>query len=162
FKLDAAGEYLALVQPDGTHVASEFTPLFPPQFPDVSYGLSMLANVLTLVATNSPVRYLVPTDSSIDGAWMQPTFADNAWTAATNGFGYETGLPDPLENSYAANVLQYGPALYWRLDETDGTTAHNLGALGTMGDGTYQGGVVLGGAGPRPPQFAALEPDNRA
>ena len=29
FKLSAAGEYLALIQPDGATVASEFTPTFP-------------------------------------------------------------------------------------------------------------------------------------
>jgi hypothetical protein len=37
FKLSSSGEYLGLVRPDGS-VASEFTPQFPPQLPDVSYG----------------------------------------------------------------------------------------------------------------------------
>ncbi len=37
FKLSAAGEYLALARPDGT-VAREFTPTFPAQYADVSYG----------------------------------------------------------------------------------------------------------------------------
>jgi len=31
FKLDANGEYLALVQPDGVTIATQFTPTFPPQ-----------------------------------------------------------------------------------------------------------------------------------
>src|SRR6266498_2296152 len=39
FSLKAGGEYLALVKPDGT-VATEFTPVFPEQFPDISYGLA--------------------------------------------------------------------------------------------------------------------------
>src|SRR5262245_43047392 len=38
FKLASAGEYLALVRPDGT-VATEFKPRFPQQLPDVSYGV---------------------------------------------------------------------------------------------------------------------------
>src|SRR5207249_6972328 len=38
FNLSANGEYLALVQPDGKTVASEYTPSFPEQFPDISYG----------------------------------------------------------------------------------------------------------------------------
>jgi hypothetical protein len=38
FSLAIGGEYLALVQPDGTTVASEFSPQFPPQQDDVSYG----------------------------------------------------------------------------------------------------------------------------
>ena len=40
FNLDKAGEYLALVQPDGITIASEFAPTFPPQTTDVSYGWS--------------------------------------------------------------------------------------------------------------------------
>lgn len=38
FSLDAAGEYLGLVQPNGQTVVSEFAPAFPEQFDDVSYG----------------------------------------------------------------------------------------------------------------------------
>jgi len=37
FKLDTAGEYLGLVDPDG-HISSEFSPTFPAQSTDVSYG----------------------------------------------------------------------------------------------------------------------------
>ncbi len=38
FKLKAGGEYLALVLPGGTTVASEFAPEYPQQFEDISYG----------------------------------------------------------------------------------------------------------------------------
>ena len=38
FRLSSAGEYLALVQPDGTTITSEFTPTYPPQFADESFG----------------------------------------------------------------------------------------------------------------------------
>ncbi len=38
FKLTASGGYLALVRPDGRTVASEFTPKYPPQLEDISYG----------------------------------------------------------------------------------------------------------------------------
>lgn len=37
FKLSAGGEYLGLVQPNGTVVVSEYAP-FPPQASDISYG----------------------------------------------------------------------------------------------------------------------------
>jgi hypothetical protein len=39
FALAAEGEYLALVQPDGATVVSEYAPTFPRQSADVSYGL---------------------------------------------------------------------------------------------------------------------------
>ncbi|PYJ00210.1 MAG: hypothetical protein DME25_21275, partial [Verrucomicrobia bacterium] len=40
FQLSAAGEYLGLVKPDGVTIASEFSPVFPQQVPDVSYGFA--------------------------------------------------------------------------------------------------------------------------
>ena len=39
FKLSSEGDYLALVGPDG-RIASSFSPTYPAQFPDVSYGPS--------------------------------------------------------------------------------------------------------------------------
>lgn len=39
FKLAAGGEYLALVDPDGATVVSDFGVKFPPQFEDESYGV---------------------------------------------------------------------------------------------------------------------------
>ncbi|MFO1513071.1 MAG: DUF5011 domain-containing protein [Verrucomicrobiota bacterium] len=39
FKLADEGEYLALVRPDGVTIATQFSPTFPPQLPDVSFGL---------------------------------------------------------------------------------------------------------------------------
>ncbi|MCF7730961.1 MAG: CotH kinase family protein [Akkermansiaceae bacterium] len=38
FKLSGSGEYLALVKPDGTTIATEFEPTYPPQQSNVSYG----------------------------------------------------------------------------------------------------------------------------
>jgi hypothetical protein len=40
FNLSADGEYLALIKPDGVTIASEYAPTFPPQFPNISYGLT--------------------------------------------------------------------------------------------------------------------------
>lgn len=38
FTLDADGDYLALVRPDGAVIVQEFGPLFEPQLADISYG----------------------------------------------------------------------------------------------------------------------------
>ncbi|MEO6243848.1 MAG: CotH kinase family protein [Opitutaceae bacterium] len=40
FALDSAGEYLALVKPDGITAVTEFAPAFPAQFEDFSYGVT--------------------------------------------------------------------------------------------------------------------------
>ena len=162
FKLDASGDYLALVAPDGVRRVTEFAPQYPPQFPDLSFGLGTQVNPVTLVATNAPLRYRVPTGPLSDDSWRDSDFADADWQAGVNGLGYDTGAVDPLEQSYAGRVLQTGPALYWRLDETSGGEAVNLGTLGGPANGTYNGGIGLGGAGPRPPAFAGFEAENRA
>ncbi len=38
FRLDGDGDYLALVEPDGSTILTEFAPLYPPQQANVSYG----------------------------------------------------------------------------------------------------------------------------
>lgn len=38
FKLKSSGEYLALVQPDGVTVISDYAPEYPDQFEDISFG----------------------------------------------------------------------------------------------------------------------------
>ena len=40
FRLSGGGEYLALVRPDGTTITRHYSPTFPPQQSDISYGLS--------------------------------------------------------------------------------------------------------------------------
>ena len=127
FKLSADGEYLALFGPDGS-AATEISPQFPQQFPDVSYGVGMQLTTITLVATNAAIHYLIPTDSSVDATWTQTNFNDSSWPIGTNGIGYETGIADPQEEPFAAKVLATQPEAYWRLNETTGPTAVNLGS----------------------------------
>ncbi|MFZ0827195.1 MAG: CotH kinase family protein [Verrucomicrobiia bacterium] len=161
FKLSADGEYLALFRPDRS-TATEIAPQFPSQFPDVSYGLGMQFTTTPLVATNAAIHYLIPADASVDAIWTQTAFDDSSWLAGTNGIGYETGIVDPQEESFAAKVLATQPEAYWRLNETTGPTAANLGSDGVSDGGGYLGNVVLGGAGPRPPAFPTLEANNNA
>ncbi|HUL50956.1 MAG TPA: LamG-like jellyroll fold domain-containing protein, partial [Candidatus Nitrosotalea sp.] len=160
FKLSSSGDYLALVLPDGVTVATEFAPTYPPQFPDVSYGFSAQQTNFTLVPTNDPARILIPADGSLGLNWTLPGFNDSFWLPGTNGVGYDTGAVDPLESSYPGLVLESMPVGYWRLNETTGDVAANLGSLGGTADGHFQGSPVLGASGPVPPQFPRFEPDN--
>ena len=93
FKLDASGEYLALVQPDGVTVAHQFAPEFPAQHEDVSYGI--IAETTTLVAEGCEVRYRVPTaaDASLGSAWTALDFDDSTWVGDTDtktGVGFNS------------------------------------------------------------------------
>ena len=80
FKLDAAGEYLGLVEPGGITVSHEYSPAFPPQYSDISYGL--LQEETTLLAENSPLSYQVPTDGSLGNTWTARGFDDSGWTSS--------------------------------------------------------------------------------
>ena len=56
FLLSKGGDYLALTNPDG-NIVQEFSPVYPPQFDDVSYGQS----------DDGSTTYLVPTPGNANG-----------------------------------------------------------------------------------------------
>ena len=79
FRLSSSGEYLALVGPDGSSINHEFTPTFPPQAPDVSYGLAVEEiSGGVVVAENAPVRMLVPS-GDLGADWTQLDYDDSEW-----------------------------------------------------------------------------------
>ena len=161
FKLSAGGEYLALSRPDGS-IATEISPAFPQQYPDVSYGVSTRIASTILAASNAPVLYRIPTNATDDAAWTLPGFAAQNWANGTNGLGYETGYFDPLEESFALKVLDTQPVCYWRLNETNGAGAVNIGTQGVEYEAGYLGGIIQGDAGPRPPRQSFFESNNYA
>src|SRR5580765_6773576 len=92
FSLKASGEYLALVRPDGTNIATVFSPVFPPQVDGISYGLSMQQTVTSLIPTGATARVLVPTSDTLGAGWMMPVFDDSAWASLRTGVGFEGGF----------------------------------------------------------------------
>ena len=64
FVLNATGDYLALVKPDGKTVATEFAPAFPAQLDDISYGITQ-----PTAAGEAPVRgfFRTPTPGARNG-----------------------------------------------------------------------------------------------
>ncbi|RIK74934.1 MAG: hypothetical protein DCC68_22190 [Planctomycetota bacterium] len=142
FQLSAESEYLALVEPNGVTIASEFAPAYPPQFRDVSYGRTMNAAATTLVDSGAEVSVLIPSDGSLGTSWTAPGFVpDGAWITetapgvpATAGVGFETTLTTP------------GLVASWPLnDDVGSTTAFDATGNGHNG-GTF-GGVAFGATG---------------
>lgn len=100
FALAAAGEYLALIAPNGITRATEFAPVFPPQLADVSYGRAMAGDWVRLVGKSDPVRVHVPTESTgpaLGEAWRERVFDDSGWLPGTLAVGFKVGASDPLE-----------------------------------------------------------------
>jgi hypothetical protein len=128
FNLSGGGEYLGLVRPDGVTIASEFAPLFPEQFDDVSYGIGQNVVGTKLIAAGAEAKVLLPVDGSLGTNWTGSSFDDSSWTAATTGIGFSSAL---------TNTGSGGLYGYWPIREGSGTTVSNL-----VGGGTH--GTVVG------------------
>jgi hypothetical protein len=91
FQLNADGEYLALVQPDGSTIASQYAPEFPLQRTDASYGVAQETVQTTLVGAGSAAKMVVPTGPVASG-WngSNSSFDDSAWNPVQLGVGYST------------------------------------------------------------------------
>jgi hypothetical protein len=71
FKLSGAGEFLALVEPDGKTIAHSYD--YPQQFAGLSYGCmdDLVASVIptVLVSEQAEARALIPVDDSLGLDW---------------------------------------------------------------------------------------------
>ena len=79
FKLNGSGDYLALIKPDGFTVQSSYAPAYPLQVPDISYGIPVVLNPLTLVTTGAPAKFTVPVNDLMGLNWTKPGFPDASW-----------------------------------------------------------------------------------
>ncbi len=104
FSLNADGEYLALVRPDGITVASQFSPQFPEQFSDISYGTEQVVQVTRLVSNTSPAAVFFPSNGTLGLSWTTTNFNPSVWLAATNGIGYENYVSGFAVRNIRANV----------------------------------------------------------
>jgi hypothetical protein len=81
FQLRAGGEFLALIHPDGHTVAHAYNE-YPPQFVDLSYGLSgdtgRTSTDTILVPEFTAAKALIPVDGSLGLSWTEPGFDESA------------------------------------------------------------------------------------
>ena len=91
FSLSASGEYLALVKPDRETVEHEFSPLYPAQANDESYGLNLTGR--TVVSAGAAVKYRVPTNDASGLRWTERNFDDVGWASGKTGVGFGVGVP---------------------------------------------------------------------
>ena len=87
FQLNADGDHLFLVAPDGITIVDGFSP-FPQQLLDVSYGPVRTTTIL--VGAGAPTLYHVPTedDAAVGEAWTQPDYSTDGWTNGANALGF--------------------------------------------------------------------------
>ena len=98
FSLDADGEYLALVDADGT-IISEFEHGFPEQKSGLSYGCEPVT-VETDLLENAALVYQVPTQANAADTWTETDFEAASWTAAAAPLGYDQADPGTAEAAH--------------------------------------------------------------
>ena len=91
FKLSKESGYLALLDAN-SGVASEFSPTYPPQHEDVSFGKgNTKRDQIVLLKQKAAARAIVPVNSSDDAAWKKNGFDDTGWKSGKTGVGYDYG-----------------------------------------------------------------------
>lgn len=103
FQLDAdQPEYLGLFEADGVTVAHEYSPTYPRQLPNISYGLAQYAT--SLVAPDGTAAYRVPTVADAGKDWTALDFADTAWARGPSGLGFGNATPGFKVTFFKANT----------------------------------------------------------
>ncbi len=116
FELKASGEYLALVRPDGS-IATQFSPEYPPQMPDVSFGFGTQAFSQTAITTGAVGRVKIPLDASLGRTWTSNDFDHASWAVATNGIGFGTnsGYAALIQSDVRAAMQHINGSAFLRL-----------------------------------------------
>jgi len=102
FSLNIDGEYLALVQSDGVTIAHEYSPKYPRQLTDVSYGMGQYATAL--IPPGARASYRVPTAGDEGKDWTALSFDDSAWNTGHTGIGFGSTAPGFEVIYYKANT----------------------------------------------------------
>lgn len=90
FSLTAQGEYLGLIKANGVTVASHFSPAYPDQFGDLSYGIPSEIVATTFVGQGTACQWTVPQSAANPAAtWRDIAFVPGGWNSASQGIGYD-------------------------------------------------------------------------
>jgi hypothetical protein len=125
FSLDRSGGFLALVAADGTTVVHSVS--YPALRANVSYGTGASNTFATLVSSNAPVWWIVPTATDPDEYWTNSTADTFGWTLDTFPLRYDLvpGSGTPIlsldVNARSSNVVATTQA---------GFTAFTMGGSG--------------------------------
>ncbi len=116
FQLSQGGEYLALVRPDAG-IATEFSPAFPAQFTDVSYGINPPVTNIQFVPEWATCRWVFA-QGAYGTNWMARGYDDTAWSGGQSGLA-STNYPDLMRTTVPGSTT----GLYARFvcNNTNGT-----------------------------------------
>jgi len=160
FNLDANGEFLALVDPAGL-VVDSFSPAFPPQATNVSYGVEETER--SVFSEAAAASALVPADDSLGNSWTggNEPFDDSGWIHGTTGAGFEAASPGAALNPQELATVLGGPSplAYWTFDSLSGGGGVAADQQGNY-DGTVEGATLTTGNGGRFGEALVLDGDD--
>lgn len=97
FRLSASGDSLALIGPDGVTVELSFSPEYPPQFTDVSFGFAMREEITRLITPGATAKLLAPSNEAHGSMWTEVEWPDTDWVDVRLGIGFDdTNAPPTL------------------------------------------------------------------
>ncbi|HTG44324.1 MAG TPA: CotH kinase family protein, partial [Verrucomicrobiae bacterium] len=107
------GDYLALVRSNGV-IATEFSPTYPVQAPDISYGIRGNTSEEVLLGPGAPARALVPVNNALEPApgpeplrpWTLEGLNESGWMSGTTGVGYDYAGLTGLNVQAMSNINQ--------------------------------------------------------
>lgn len=113
FKLSSQGEFLALVRPDGVTVEHGYSPAYPAQFPNGTYGRAPVSNTVVLLPEVSPGKAKSPLSeddftTNFTGWNNALTFDDSTWQAGTSGFGFGTAFAESIGEGGDVSAMMRG------------------------------------------------------
>ena len=163
FSLSKNGEYLALVQPNGTTIEQQFAPTFPAMAANESYGLQFTTT--NFVAQGATARWLVPPNGTLGTTWTAPGFNASAptnWGTGATGIGFGLLVPGITVRSVKKNDGVYGtlnslagtldflaqPAGSPQIVRDVTVVAQTVNYLGDGADGHYGGNALFPSGGP--------------
>jgi hypothetical protein len=103
FRLDAGGEFLGLIRPDGTNIAHAYSPRYTNQVQRISYGIPVVQTLTTLISSGAAARVYIPSNNALAETWIQPSFDHSTWMPATTGIGFETDNQGAFTPAVIAN-----------------------------------------------------------
>ena len=97
FKMESAGEYLAIIRPDGTSIDNSFHPSFPEQFADISYGSQSIDGARAF--------FSLPTPNEANGSGVPGVVKDTNFSMK-RGF-YDAPFRVAVTNDTPGTIIRY-------------------------------------------------------
>ena len=115
FSLSKTGEYLALVDKDGTTILSEYAPKYPEQYSDISYGINQDVNYL--IGEDTAYNWSIPSASGTSSSGTGKGALGFTETEGNGGFTvsyYELRNSSINDTSEAETYIKN--SRYWKTD----------------------------------------------